>query len=123
MKIIEYRRDMDIDVQFQDGTIIKHQRYQQFRFGAIYNHNYPMPRQIKESKKRVGEWNIALNGMRMQIIAYRNTNDIDIQFEDGTIVKHKTYPYFKNGSIGHPTINTTNAKSTTTTTNATTTFY
>ena len=38
---------------------------------------------------RVGETNRALNGMMMTIIAYRNSKDIDIQFEDGTIIKKK----------------------------------
>ena len=35
----------------------------------------------------------------MIIIEYRNCNDIDIQFEDNTIIKHKSYNNFKKGSI------------------------
>ena len=48
---------------------------------------------------RVGETAVASNGMLMTIIAYRNTNDIDIQFEDGTILYHKQYNSFSRGQI------------------------
>ena len=37
--------------------------------------------------------------MLMTIIAYRNSNDIDIQFEDGTIVQHRDYRSFSEGCI------------------------
>lgn len=50
---------------------------------------------------RVGETNIASNGMRITIIKYRGVHDIDIQFEDGYIAKHKGYKEFKNGNIRH----------------------
>lgn len=51
---------------------------------------------------RVGETNVAKNGLKMKIIAYRNHTDIDVQFEDGTIVKGKTYTSFKRGMIKLP---------------------
>ena len=38
----------------------------------------------------------------MTIIGYRNGNDIDIQFEDGTIVKNRIYRRFKEGKIKNP---------------------
>lgn len=41
-------------------------------------------------------------GMKATIIAYRQYSDIDIQFEDGTIVKHKRYDHFKTGAIKFP---------------------
>ena len=31
------------------------------------------------------------NGLLATIIAYRNTQDIDVQFEDGTIIYNKMY--------------------------------
>ena len=52
--------------------------------------------------KRMGETNIASNGMKITIIRYARNDDIDIQFEDGTIVKHKSYRHFKSGSIAYP---------------------
>ena len=42
------------------------------------------------------------NGMIATIIAYRNSRDIDIEFEDGTICQNKNYRTFKNGSIRNP---------------------
>lgn len=43
-------------------------------------------------------------GMKATIIAYRNCNDIDVQFEDGTIVKHKRIGNFRGGHIANPNI-------------------
>jgi len=61
-------------------------------------------------KKRIGridEKNIANNGLVMTIIAYRDKDDIDLQFEDGTIVYNKNYFDFRKGQIEHPTLKCT----------------
>lgn len=42
------------------------------------------------------------NGFNATIIAYRNVTDIDVQFEDGTVVEHRTYQSFKLGKIRNP---------------------
>ena len=42
--------------------------------------------------------------MKATIIAYRNSQDIDVQFEDGTIVKHKRIGNFRGGHIANPNI-------------------
>lgn len=54
---------------------------------------------------RVGEFTTASNGMRIKIIAYRSAKDIDIQFEDGTIIHNVTYDSFKKGYIRYPNTN------------------
>ena len=95
MTIIAYRKSDDIDVQFEDGTIVEHKRYGDFKRGAVSN----VP--VKNLYHRVGEINTASNGMKMTIIAYRSCRDIDIQFEDGTIVEHRDYSSFKNGQISN----------------------
>ena len=51
---------------------------------------------------RIGESRIMHNGMIATIVKYRKSTDIDVQFEDGTIVQHKKYSRFKDGSIGYP---------------------
>ena len=84
--IIEYRNYDDLDVMFEDGSIVKHRTYQSFINGNI-------KRDTKIIHK--GETSIALNGQVMTIIAFRKKTDIDIQFEDGTIVKHKNYQNFQ----------------------------
>ena len=92
LKIIGYRNSKDVDVQFEDGTIVQHRDYYSFLTG-----NIAMP-----ILNRVGQTNIAKNGMGIKIIAYRNSHDIDIQFEDGTIVTHKNYNHFLDGYIAYP---------------------
>ena len=42
--------------------------------------------------------------MMMTIIAYRTTNDIDVQFEDGNIAFHKGFYDFKRGKIANPAL-------------------
>ena len=48
---------------------------------------------------KVGDVNINKQGLKMEIIAYRKYKDIDVQFEDGTIVKNRQYGDFKKGCI------------------------
>lgn len=98
--IIEYRSAMDIDVQFEDGNIVKHRPYYNFKNGSIGN---PKPYCIRTIRElRIGETNIMKNGMDATIIKYRGAADIDVQFEDGAIAKHKAYSSFKEGKIAYP---------------------
>lgn len=99
--IIAYRSCKDIDVQFSDGTIIEHKFYHQFRAGHLHHPNINSNSQIVV---RVGATNIATNGMKIEIVGYRNSNDIDIRFEDGVVVKHRAYRSFATGKVLHPTI-------------------
>lgn len=41
MKIVEYRKAIDITVEFQDGTIVKKTTYRDFMEGSIKNLNHP----------------------------------------------------------------------------------
>ena len=91
MTIIAYRNYADIDVQFEDGTIVKNREYAKFKIGQIRNLNV-----------HIGETNVSKKGQKMTIIGWSNCNHIDIKFEDGTIVKDKTYQQFKNGQITNP---------------------
>lgn len=88
--IIAYRNSKDIDVQFNNGRIIKHCIYVDFRDGKIKNFSFDT---------KVGEKNIMNCGEEAVIIEYRNYNDIDIQFADGTIRTKRNYQAFKNGKI------------------------
>ena len=98
MEIIRYGTASDIDVQFEDGTIVTHKEYANFLSGNIVN-----PNSLYQNKTtHIGESSIAHNGMRMTIISYRGCFDVDIKFEDGTIVKHKAYSCFKSGYIAYP---------------------
>lgn len=57
---------------------------------------------MRKQIDRIGETRIMNCGMKATIIKYRTCLDIDIQFEDGTIVKHRTYDNFKKGTISNP---------------------
>lgn len=57
---------------------------------------------IENKNNRIGEENINTQNCKMKIIEYRNAEDIDVRFEDGTVVKNKQYYSFKRGSIKNP---------------------
>jgi hypothetical protein len=92
--IIKYRNSADLDIQFEDGAISEHRRYQEFITGIIKNPN--------EKIDHLGETAIAYNGQQMKIVRYRNTSTIDVEFEDGTVVKNRTYNSFLTGHIRNP---------------------
>jgi len=56
---------------------------------------------------RVGENNYNTLGSKMTIINYRKSNDIDIQFQDGAILKNRQYGEFLRGTIISPYDKTT----------------
>ena len=103
MTIIAYSSSLDIDVQFSDGTIVEHTRYDCFKDGRIRNPNYQTidPRITRISAERIGKTNIATNGQQMRIVAYRTGKDMDVQFEDGTVVTTR-YSLFLNGNVANP---------------------
>ena len=91
--IIRYRNNADIDVRFKDGAIAKCKGYKEFKKGGIANPN------MKAS--RLGETQMMKCGMKATIIRYENSRDIDVCFEDGTMIEHKAYDAFKKGGIAH----------------------
>ena len=94
--IIRYNNAHDIDVRFEDGAVREHRIYNDFKKGTITNTN------IKASaKNRLGETRVMNCGMEATIIRYENSRDIDVRFEDGTMVENKAYSSFKKGEIVH----------------------
>ena len=100
MTISEYRTADDIDVKFEDGTVREHMAYAAFRSGKIKNPN--VSRNLDIAKEKVGETHTAQNGQQMTIIAWRGFHDIDVKFEDNTIVTKKRYDHFQRGFIINP---------------------
>ena len=97
--IIRYGNNGDIDVRFEDDTIIKHRQYGEFKKGTIVNQN------IKASaENRLGETRMMNCGMKATIIRYGKADDIDVRFEDGTVVEHRRYGTFKKGEIAKQNI-------------------
>lgn len=94
MTVIAYRNAADIDVRFEDGTIVQHRQYSCFKDGEIHNPNF--------YSGRIGEQHHASNGQMMTIIAYHNSRDVDVQFDDGTIILHKSYGAIRRGLVHNP---------------------
>ena len=95
--IIRYGGCNDIDVRFEGGTVVKDRQYKDFKKGKIANQNF---------NPRLGETQMMNCGMKATIIRYNGVRDIDVRFEDGTIVGSKTYNAFKKGSIANQNIKT-----------------
>ena len=96
MVIIDYVDCDHITVKFlQDGTVVKNKQYANFIKGGIENKN-------ARRNNYLGMCGRATNGQEMTIVKYRNGGDIDVRFEDGTIVEHKKMYSFKIGAIENP---------------------
>lgn len=91
MTIVAFRNLSDVDIKFEDGSILYNKMYSSFTNGTAVNPNL-----------RVGEKRLAANGQVMTIVRYRKAIDLDIEFEDGTIVCGKSYNNFKKGYIENP---------------------
>ena len=61
-------------------------------------------RRAPNASARLGETKIMHNGLSATITEYYNSKNITVQFEDGVIVKNRTYYKFQLGEIGHPNI-------------------
>lgn len=59
-------------------------------------------RKAQFKTERMGQHKQMKSGLWVTITEYNNTDDITLQFDDGTIVCHKTYTDFKNGKITYP---------------------
>lgn len=95
--IIAYRRAKDIDIEFEDGIIVTNKDYCNFKRGSI---THPTVKYSDfRQQKRIGEKNISTNNGEITIIEYFDSNNITVQFEDGTIRKNTTYKSFKTGKI------------------------
>lgn len=106
--IIVYRSNLDIDVQFEDGAVVTNKQYESFKLGYIKHPNHEISGIYKRRndlrEKRIGKSKVMNNGMHSTIIGYRNIFDIDIQYEDGVIIKGICYSSWVKGEIKHPTI-------------------
>lgn len=101
--IVNYRGAGDIDIQFEDGTVVKRQTYDSFKKGKIRHPKDHKPR-INHNKKenRVGETIVNKQGEKLTIIQYFNTLNMNVQFEDGTIKYGVTYNVFKKRAVSKP---------------------
>ena len=95
--IVGYHSATNIDIEFEDGTIVYGRTYQQFQKREVANPNYKKANPYAAS--HLGETRTMINGINATIIAYRNNRDIDIKFEDGIIRQHVRYHHFLSGKV------------------------
>lgn len=53
---------------------------------------------------RTGEAKTMNNGKVAKIVVYRNTGDVDVEFDSGPVVRHRQYSDFKRGRIRCPMV-------------------
>lgn len=94
-KIIGGSTSKDLTVQFGDGTVVKGKEYHKFKKGYIANPN------CEWISRHLNEERTMKNGQRAKIIGGRG-RDLEVEFEDGTIVTGKDYYKFKSGAIANP---------------------
>ena len=101
MEIIAYRNRKDIDVRFEDGTIVCNRTYNKFLEGCIENPNKKCSR--IQNKYEIGYTKTAFNGMKMTVIEEISALKLKIRFEDGTerIVRRDSFTrgYVKNPNL------------------------
>lgn len=88
--IVEYNQVNDIVVEFEDGTR-KNATYGQFQRNNII---YPRP-------SRIGETVINNQGYECEIVEYKSSANLTVEFLDGTRVKTQ-YRDFKEGAVLNP---------------------
>jgi hypothetical protein len=104
MTVLDSDGHENLTVQFEDGTVVDHVSSSRFFAGSVYNPNYTS-NQHRYGSQYIGMSRRAKNGLMMTVAAYRSHRDIDVRFEDGTLVTHKLLHCFLDGSIKHPDIN------------------
>ena len=100
--VIRYATCNNIDVQFEDGTIIKNTKFKSFMKGSIANPNY---------KKHIGFTKVMNNGMSATVIGQNGCEDLTILFADGTVVEHVRSCHFLRGKDSNPNLQSSNATS------------
>lgn len=101
--VIAYRDRLDIDVRFEDGLVVEHVPVTKINQNTLHHPNYPVPRNTRTPiDQRVGEVRQNTQGRKMEVVAYRGANDIDIKFENGFVVEHTQYQLFERGTICDP---------------------
>ena len=100
--IIVYRKANDMDIRFDNGSVKQHVRYSNFIHGKILN---PAIRS-KHLSKWIGRSKRMHNGLQATITAYRNTDDVDIVFENNVKRQHVRCSNFERGNISCPGVKT-----------------
>lgn len=98
--IAVYQCPLRLDVQFEDGTIVRNKEASSFNQGCIRNPNLKNTKLIM-NQKHIGEENRNVDGIKMTIVEWKDTNHVTVEFETGQRANTKYYR-FKNGAVHCP---------------------
>ena len=91
-----------VSVQFDDCGIRDDVTYAHFINGEVANYNKSGKAKTGYIADKTGEVRVNNIGQKMKIIGGINSHDINVQFEDRTIVRHTGIKEFNRGAIANP---------------------
>lgn len=101
-KIIKYINAKDITVEFEDGIIVEHRYKSDFDRGNILHPNLDRGFTVRSKNSILGQSKVMNDNCKCKVIDYINCDNITVEFEDGTILKHGTKKSFELGQIHNP---------------------
>lgn len=100
MTIVAYYDAFNMTVEFEDHSKRTNVSYSNFKAGSV---QHPDKTDEALAKSRLHEKNYTNEGLEVEIICYRKSSDIDVQYTcDGSIRRSVTYQSFLEGRIAHP---------------------
>lgn len=101
-EVIAFRKRNDMDVRFDDGTVVEHTKARFFESGEVVNPNQKFEQMKQFREARVGMALRQSNGQMCTIVEYSGSNNITVEFEDGTRRDHQKYANFIRKAIRNP---------------------
>ncbi len=96
MTITRYKNSNEMDVFVEETKrTITNRGYRDFKAGQIIDNDY-------EKETLLSEVKFMKCGLTAKIIEYRAFGDVDIEFEDGVIIRNKNLRSFNDGRALHP---------------------
>lgn len=100
--VIKDTGNHNVTVQFEDGTIVKDCSRYSFVGGTLINPSLGRGYAYSKEHSIVGQTKLMHCGMKCTVIEDNGSDDITVQFEDGTIVEHRIRYQFQVGQIANP---------------------
>lgn len=105
-EIVSHKSTDDLEVTFEDRSIPHPNKIIKDKDGnesvLLYEPASAFEGIKFEDSSRAGEKRMMNCGLEAEIIRYGRFDDIDVRFEDGQIVCHKSYNDFVKGTIARP---------------------
>ncbi len=102
--VIEDMGKNKITVQFEDGKIKKNCSRDSYFKGSIIHPDLGRGYAYSKKNSILGQTKLMKCGMRCTVIEDNSADDISVQFEDGTIVRHRIRHSFQSRSILNPSL-------------------